>query len=215
MKRFEIITEAEARRLAPGSTVELARGGHVTPLAQDTLTARRVAVLRDGEIGLEELERVGVRAIRTVAIGCDHTGLSLKQDVARHLRQRGLAVEDVGVHTAERVDYPDVAAAVARSVARGQVDAGIVIDGGGVGSAIAANKISGVRATVATEPALARYSREHAGANVLTLGATLVDGERAAAIVDAWLTATMREPRYLRRLAKIRRLERGEVDPGH
>ncbi len=115
----------------------------------------------------------------------------------------------MGVHTAARVDYPDVAAGVARVVARGQADAGLVIDGSGVGSAIAANKVAGIRAAMVAEPTAARYAREHAGVNVLTLGATFVDAERAAAIVDAWLAATMREPRYVARLAKIGRLERG------
>jgi ribose 5-phosphate isomerase B len=105
------------------------------------------------------------------------------------------------------VDYPDVAASVARLVARGEADAGIVIDGAGIGSAIAANKVRGVRAVMATTETIARYSREHNGANVLTLGATLVTEGEARAIVTAWLGAAMREPRYIRRLAKIRKLE--------
>ncbi len=209
MKRFEIITEAEARQLEPGSTVELAAGGQVTPLAQDTLAARRVTLVRAGPITQDELARYGLRPIRIVAIGCDHTGLDLKREVVRHVRGRGLTVEDLGVHTAARVDYPDVAADVARFVARGQADAGLIIDGSGVGSAIAANKVVGIRAAMVADPMAARYAREHAGVNVLALGATFVDAERAGAIVDAWLTATMREPRYVARLAKIGRLERG------
>ncbi len=98
---------------------------------------------------------------------------------------------------------------MARFVARGQADAGLVIDGSGVGSAIAANKVAGIRAAMVADPTAARYAREHVGVNVLALGATLVDAERAGAIVDAWLMATMREPRYVARLAKIGRLERG------
>jgi ribose 5-phosphate isomerase B len=123
------------------------------------------------------------------------------------LRGRGLAVADQGTETSEPVDYPDVAATVARAVARGEADAGIVIDGAGIGSAIAANKLRGVRAVMATTETIARYSREHNGANVLTLGASLITAEEARAIVGVWLSTPMREPRYIRRLAKIRDLE--------
>jgi ribose 5-phosphate isomerase B len=93
-------------------------------------------------------------------------------------------------------------------VARGQADAGIAIDGAGIGSAIAANKVKGVRAAMCTDETLARYSREHNGANVLTLGSTLLpDTAAALRIVDVWLATPMKEARYIRRLLKIRRLE--------
>jgi ribose 5-phosphate isomerase B len=106
------------------------------------------------------------------------------------------------------VDYPDIAAAVGQAVARKEADAGIVIDGAGIGSAIAANKIRGVRAAMCLDETTARYSREHNGANVLALGASLVPGTEAAVrIVDRWLGTPMREARYIRRLIKIRRLE--------
>jgi ribose 5-phosphate isomerase B len=107
------------------------------------------------------------------------------------------------------VDYPDVAASVAGAVARGEADGGIVIDGAGIGSAIAANKIAGIRAAMATTETIARYAREHNGCNVLTLGATLLSPDEAKAIVTTWLTTPMREPRYIARLAKIRALEQG------
>jgi ribose 5-phosphate isomerase B len=107
------------------------------------------------------------------------------------------------------VDYPDVAAVVALAVARGEADGGIAIDGAGLGSCIAANKIAGVRAAMCTTPTLARYAREHNGANVLTLGATLLSTDAALAIVDTWLSTPMTEPRYIRRLAGIARLETG------
>ncbi len=96
---------------------------------------------------------------------------------------------------------------MAELVARGEFDGGIVIDGAGIGSAIAANKIRGIRAVMAATGTIARYAREHNGANVLTLGATLVTPEEARAIVTTWLTTPMREPRYIRRLAKIKALE--------
>jgi len=125
-------------------------------------------------------------------------------------RARGLAVEDLGVEDATPVDYPDVAARVARAVAKREADAGIVIDGAGLGSAIAANKVAGVRAAMCLNETLARYAREHNGANVLTLGASLVNTDEARAIVVTFVTTPMREARYIRRLAKIRALEHGQ-----
>jgi len=209
MKRFDIITEADARVLPRGEPVMLARGGHVTPLAHDTLKERRIAVVREGRASDDEASLAPRADIRTLAIASDHTGVALRHALVAFLRGRGLAVNDLGVEGAAPVDYPDVAASVARLVARGEADGGIVIDGAGIGSAIAANKIAGVRAVMATTETIARYSREHNGANVLTLGATLVSADEARAIVTTWLTTAMNEPRYIRRLAKIRDLETG------
>ena len=210
MKRFEIITESDARLLGRGETVMLARGGHVTPLARDTLKDLRVVVLEDAPSDDERM-LAPVEEIRRIAIACDHTGITLRQNLVSFLRGRGLAVSDLGTDGPEPVDYPDMAAAVARAVADGTADAGIVIDGAGIGSAIAANKIAGIRAALGVSETIARYSREHNGANVLTLGALLVSPEDARNIVATWMATPMREPRYIRRLAKIRGLEkRGE-----
>jgi ribose 5-phosphate isomerase B len=208
MKTFEIITEADARVLDRGDTVMLAKGGHITPLAQDTLNERRVTVVQADRVSPEDASLAPRAEIRSLAMGSDHAGLKLKRTLIAALRGRGLAVHDLGAHTADPVDYPDIAAAVADAVARGEADAGVVIDGAGIGSAIAANKIAGIRAVMATTETIARYSREHNGTNVLTLGATLVTADEANAIVSTWLSTPMREPRYIRRLAKIRDLER-------
>jgi len=208
MKKFEIITETDARVLPPGDTVMLARRGHVTPLAQDTLRERRITVVHEGMTSADEVSLAPKADVRTVAIASDHTGVVLRRALAAFLRGRGLAVLDLGTEGAEPVDYPDVASSVADAVVRREADAGIVIDGAGIGSAIAANKVDGVRAAMATSETIARYSREHNGTNVLTLGATLVSQEEARGIVTTWLTTPMREPRYIRRLAKIRDLER-------
>jgi ribose 5-phosphate isomerase B len=207
MKTFDIITEADARVLQRGETVLLSRRGHITPLALDTLRERRVTVVQEGRAAPDDLRLAPPADIRTVAIASDHTGITLRRDLVAWLRGRGLAVADHGTDSTEPVDYPDVAAAVGRAVSRGEADAGIVIDGAGIGSAIAANKLRGVRAAMATTETIARYSREHNGANVLTLGASLVTAEEARAIVGTWLSTPMREPRYIRRLAKIRDLE--------
>ena len=209
MLKFEIITEADARTINPGATVELVRGGHVTPLARDTLAARRITVVPAGTIDASLPDGLApVADVRRVAIGNDHTGIAMKQAILQQLRGKGLVLHDQGTNTADPVDYPDVAGAVARAVARGEADAGIVIDGAGVGSAIAANKIHGIRAAMCTDETIARYSREHNGANVMSLGSTLPAGpEVAIRIVDAWLGTSMREARYIRRLLKVRRLE--------
>jgi len=207
MKRFDIITESDARVLMRGESVMLARGGHITPLAHDTLKERGVTVVHEGRASADEAALAPVADVRRVAIASDHTGITLRQALVAFLRGRGLAVNDLGTDSTEPVDYPDVAASVARAVARGEADAGIVIDGAGIGSAIAANKIKGVRAVMATTELIARYSREHNGVNVLTLGATLVTPDEARAIVTTWLATPMKEPRYIRRLAKITDLE--------
>jgi ribose 5-phosphate isomerase B len=134
--------------------------------------------------------------------------VALKKAIVQHLRGRGLAVTDVGTDRTDPVDYPDIAGAVAQTVARGEADGGIVIDGAGIGSAIAANKVRGVRAAMCPDETIARYSREHNGANVMTLGSTLLPGPDAAIrIVDTWLATPMREARYIRRLLKVRFLE--------
>ncbi len=206
MKRFQMITEADARSLEYGSTIVLVAGGHVTPLAHDTLKARRISVVRDTPD--VDLAALAPRAdIRSVAIAGDHTSVALKAAIRQHLRGRGTAVHDLGTDTSEPVDYPDTAALVAVQVARGEADAGIVLDGAGLGSTIAANKVDGIRAAMCVTQTLARYAREHNGANVLALGSTLVTPEEALGIVDTFLATPMREARYMRRLAKIRDLE--------
>jgi ribose 5-phosphate isomerase B len=207
MKTFDIITEADARVLQRGETVTLSRRGHITPLALDTLRERRITVVREGSASAEDLALAPPAEIKRIAVASDHTGLKLRRDLIGWLRGRGLEVADHGIDGSGPVDYPDVAALVGRAVVRGEADAGIVIDGSGVGSAIAANKLRGIRAAMATTETIARYSREHTGANVLTLGASLVTADEARAIVAAWLGTPMREPRYIRRLSKIRDLE--------
>ena len=207
MKRFQMITEADARVLEYGSTVTLVPGGHVTPLAQDTLKERRISIVHEGA-GVDEQSLAPRADVKKVALASDHTGVALKAAIRQHLRGRGVTVDDLGTDTSEPVDYPDVAASVARQVARGEADAGIVIDGAGLGSTIAANKIRGVRAAMCLNQTLARYARQHNGANVLALGATLLTTADALEIVTVFVETPMREVRYIRRLAKIRELER-------
>ena len=208
--RFGIITEADARNLPIGSSVELEKGGHVTPLAQDTLRERRVTVITSGAVDAAlPGDLAPVSPARRIAIGSDHTGLAMKAALVDHLRKQGLKVEDFGTNSADAVDYPDIAGRVAKSVARGESDAGIVIDGAGIGSTMAANKVRGVRAAMCVNQTIARYAREHNGAHVAALGSTLISIDEARAIVDVFLSTATKEPRYLRRLLKLRDLERG------
>jgi ribose 5-phosphate isomerase B len=201
-----MITEADARVLEQGSTVVLVAGGHVTPLASDTLKARRISVV--GEVPDADVAALAPKAqITAVAIAGDHTSLALKAAIVQHLRARGIAAHDLGTNTSEPVDYPDTAAAAAIQVSRGEADAAIVIDGAGLGSTIAANKIKGIRAAMCLNDTLARYARQHNGANVLALGSTLVSVDAALSIVDTFIDTPMREARYIRRLAKIQALE--------
>ena len=206
-----MVTEADARVLETGSTIVLVAGGHITPLAQDTLNSRRISVVREGS-DPDASDLAPAATIRTVAIAGDHTSLALKAAIVQHLRSKGVSAHDLGTLTSDPVDYPDTAALAAVAVARGEADAAIVIDGAGLGSTIAANKVPGARAAMCLNETLARYARQHNGANVLALGATLVNTAQALSIVDTFLDTPMREARYIRRLAKIRDLERRPRD---
>jgi deoxyribose-phosphate aldolase len=138
---------------------------------------------------------------KSIAIGADHGGFELKAVLAAHLQGAGYEVRDVGTSSREAVDYPVYARAVAEAVAQGTVDVGIMIDGAGIGSCMAANKVPGIRAAMAYDLSSARNSREHNDANVLTLGAGLIGDGLAKQIVDVWLATECTESRHLNRVA--------------
>lgn len=138
-----------------------------------------------------------------IAVGADHAGFSMKQALADHLRGRGLDVIDCGADSTEPVDYPDFGAAVGRAVAEGRADLGLCVCGTGIGIAMAANKIAGVRAAVAHDATSARLARRHNDANVLCLGERLVGSEVARESLDAWLDADFEAGRHTARVAKI------------
>lgn len=144
----------------------------------------------------------------TIAIGADHGGFHLKQELAEHLRGRGLHIHDCGCTSTDAVDYPDFAHAVANLVGTGTCRWGIIIDGAGIGSSIVANKVPGVRAALCYDLSSARNSREHNHANVLTLGAGLIGPALARQIVDEWLATPWGGDRHARRVAKISGVER-------
>ena len=148
-----------------------------------------------------------------VAIGCDHGGFRLKELLRQHLANRGCRVVDCGTSSAESVDYPDFAHAVAREVGRGRCRAGIIADGAGIGSAMVANKVPGVRAALCYDLSSARNSREHNHANVLTLGAGLIGENLARQIVDEWLDTEWGPGRHADRVAKITAVESAYAHP--
>jgi ribose 5-phosphate isomerase B len=149
----------------------------------------------------------------SVALGADHGGWELKQQLVAHLRDQGFAVSDCGTHGPESVDYPDFAHEVARQVATGGCRWGVIVDGAGIGSAIVANKVPGVRAALCYDLSSARNSREHNHANVLTLGAGLIGSNLARQIVDTWLATPWGGGRHGRRVEKIDEIERRYARP--
>lgn len=150
-----------------------------------------------------------------VALGADHAGFPLKQDLKVWLVAEGHNVVDIGTHSPDSVDYPDFAAVVARAVSRGEAERGLLVCGTGIGMAIAANKVAGIRAGVCGDVETARLSRQHNDLNVLALAGRATPFERAVAIVRAWLTTPFEGGRHQRRIAKVAGLERyapvGEV----
>lgn len=144
----------------------------------------------------------------TIAIGCDHGGFSLKERIGFRLKEQGYAVLDCGTNSAEAVDYPDFALAVAQKVASGEASCGIVIDGAGIGSAMTANKVPGIRAALCYDLSSARNSREHNHANVLTLGAGLIGPALALQITETWLETPWGPGRHANRVEKITAIER-------
>lgn len=146
-----------------------------------------------------------------IALGADHAGFELKQKVKDHLLQRGYQVQDEGTVSNESVDYPDFAKKVGEDVAGKRADLGILVCGSGVGMSIAANKVPGIRAANVSSEYEAQYSREHNDANVLALGARILDEPKAITIIDKWLATNFAGGRHQRRVDKITEIEREEA----
>ena len=146
--------------------------------------------------------------IMTIAVGADHAGWSLKESLKAWLLEQGHDVIDFGTHSPDSVDYPDYAAQVGESVAVGKVDRGVLVCGTGLGMAIAANKIPGVRAVACNDLLAARMSREHNDANVLAVGGRLLGREAALEILACWLETRFAGGRHVQRVDKIAALER-------
>lgn len=145
-----------------------------------------------------------------LAVACDHGGLELKRAVVAALKEWGHEVKDLGVEGSDSVDYPDYAAAVARHVAEGATELGVLVCGTGIGMSIAANKVPGVRAALAGDGYSARMAREHNDANVLCMGNRVVGTEKGVYILKSWLDAEFGGGRHQRRIDKIAALEQGK-----
>src|SRR5437867_1833339 len=196
-----VITEDDVRGLERGSVLRIAESARLTPLAADIINERNIEIVR-------RVPRTGSRQHKTIAIGADHGGYAMKEELRTFLTELGHRVHDFGTNSESAVDYPDFAHAVARSVADGMVDVGIIIDGAGVGSAMTANKVPGVRAAACYAVEVARNSREHNGANVLTLGSKTISSDQMREIVRAWLATDLTEERHRKRVGKIDAIER-------
>lgn len=146
-----------------------------------------------------------------IAVGSDHAGFHLKERLAAHLREAGHEVVDCGTHSDDRVDYPDFGAAVGRAVRDGAVDGGLCVCGSGIGIAMAANKIDGIRAATVHDVTSARLTKQHNNANVICIGERLTGPEVAVDCVDAWLAAEFEGGRHVGRVAKLDALG-GETD---
>ncbi|MBM3744636.1 MAG: ribose 5-phosphate isomerase B [Acidobacteria bacterium] len=200
MAILKVVTE---RDLPPGGELRIPCGAIVTPAARDAARARGIRIL---EVAEGELAGAAPPE-RTVALGADHGGYRLKEVLKPILMELGLEIRDVGVSEGKPVDYPDIARQVAELVAGGQAARGILVDGAGIGSAIAANKVPGIRAALCYDRATARNSREHNDANVLALGGRLLTASQAEEVVRTWLATPFAGGRHLDRVRKISELE--------
>ena len=196
-----VITEDDVRGLEEGARLRVAEGARLTPLAADIVRERRIELVR-------RTPRRGSRERKMIAVGADHGGFPMKEELKAFLSELGHTVHDFGTDSEDAVDYPDFAHAVARAVSDGRADVGIIIDGAGVGSCMTANKVPGVRAAACYSVAVAKNSREHNDANVLTLGSKTITSAEMREIVSAWLATEISEDRHRKRVAKIVAVER-------
>ena len=199
--RRPIIGQSDVANATPGSTLTVPADAIITPLARQIAQEMQITIAVQGQ------EPEPAPEEKVIAIGSDHGGYKLKETLKTHLQSSGYPVIDCGTDSTESVDYPDFAYAVAELVSRGRAWRGIIVDGAGIGSCMAANKVPGIRAAMCYDQATAVNSREHNNANVLTLGAGLIGPNLARQIVDTWLTTAFGGGRHARRVDKIMAIE--------
>ncbi len=193
----DVVTAEDVTAVPPGGEVHAGPGAIVTPWAREIAATRGVRIV----LGAAPSGPLAV------AVGADHGGFALKEEVKLHLARLGHRFRDYGTFSTDPVDYPDLALAVANAVRTGDARLGILVDGAGLGSAMAANKVPGIRAAPCTSASAARNAREHNDANVLTLGAGFVDKQGVKEILEAFLTTACTEERHARRVRKITAIE--------
>jgi len=196
-----LITEDDLRGLDAGARLRVANNAKFTPLAGDIIQEKGIVLIKKSS-------RRGSSNVKTVAVGCDHGGFEFKEELKDFLAVLGIQVRDFGTNSKDAVDYPDFAHAVAKAVSEKTADVGIVIDGAGIGSAMTANKVPNVRAAACYTTALAKNSREHNVANVLTLGSGQNTFAEIKEIVAAFLGSDLTEDRHKKRVGKIEAVER-------
>jgi ribose 5-phosphate isomerase B len=200
-----VITVDDIRNAQPGSSLSIPPGSIVTDLARELAQSNRITLV---EKNLSEIAPGTNRKV-VIAIGSDHgPSFPMKEALKAFLEELNYTPLDCGTLTPESVDYPDIAYAVAQQVASGAAWRGIVIDGAGIGSSMAANKVPGIRAALCYNQAMAHNSREHNDANVLTLGAGMVGVNLAKQIVTTWLNTDFAGGRHQRRVNKITEIEK-------
>jgi ribose 5-phosphate isomerase B len=181
--------------------VRVAENVKMTPSAQDFVKDNNIRLIQ------KESRKAGLK-VKSVGLGCDHGGFEMKEQLKEFLNELGLHIRDFGTNSKDAVDYPDFAQAVANAVSQKHIDVGIIIDGAGIGSAMAANKVPLVHAAACYNVALAKNSRQHNGANVLTLGSGQNTLAEVKEIVMAFLSNEITEERHKKRVGKIDAIER-------
>ncbi len=196
-----LLTEDDLRGLDFGAKLRVAENVKFTALAEDIIKDKNI------ELITKSSRRGNSIKVRSVAVGCDHGGFETKEKLKDFLENLNLNVRDFGTNSTDAVDYPDFAHSVAVAVSSKQADIGIILDGAGIGSAMTANKVPNVRAAACYNVALAKNSREHNGANVLTLGSGQNSFEEIKEIVEAFLSSEITEERHKKRVGKIDNIE--------
>ena len=196
-----LLTEDDLRGLETGAKLRVSENAKFTPLADDIIKEKNIILIKKSE-------RRGSNKIQTIAVGCDHGGFEFKEQLKSFLAENNFRIHDFGTNSKDAVDYPDFAHSVAKAVSEKSADVGIIIDGAGIGSAITANKVPNVRAAACYSVQLAKNSREHNGANVLTLGSGQNTFAEIKEIVEAFLQTDLTEDRHKKRVGKIEAIER-------
>lgn len=209
----KLVTEADINSVDISGEFEVPEGALITPLARQIAMERKVRLIETNSVeSSTKLEPPAVTNVpsgqNVIAVGADHGGFELKEQIKELLAEMGYKVIDCGTHSPDSVDYPDFAFAVAQMVAQGRAWRGIIVDGAGIGSCMAANKVPGVRAAMCYDQSTAINSREHNDANVLTLGAGFLGVSLTRQIVKVWLETPAGGGRHARRVDKIMDIER-------
>ena len=204
-----VLTGADIEALPPGGEIVVPPDAIITDRAREISSQRGISIRTEGSPAAESGGQSTKPATpHVVAIGADHGGFELKEILKRHLADWGYDVRDLGTDSTKAVDYPDFALRVAQAVARNEAWRGIMVDSVGIGSAMAANKVRGVRAAPCYDRATAQSSREHNDANVLTLGGRLLRPDEAREIMRVWLDTKFAGGRHQGRLEKIAAIEK-------